>query len=63
MTKFCFLKLYLGTENCLLSSVGKDCKDGHGLKIESFHALLAKITPKQLSWLVPSGEICLISSL
>ena len=60
MTQFRFLRLYFATK---LSSVGTNRKDGHGLKIERFHAVPAKITPKELSWLVLPGEICFISSL
>ena len=46
---------------CILLSVAKDGKDGHGSKLENL-AMPSKIT-KKLLWLVFPDEICLISFL
>ena len=62
----CHLRPYLGIET--VSSVEKDGKDGHGLKLEKtgqlFQFLMLNTllkSPKTL-WLVFPDEICLISA-
>ena len=61
MVKFCYVRLYLGTETVY-------CYGWHGLKLEkvrqtfsSFKVIPSKIT-KTMSWLVLPGEFCLLSS-